>query len=598
MTEPGGEKSGPWSWVPSLYFAQGIPYIIVMSVTVVMYKRLGMANDKIAAYTSLLYLPWVLKPLWGPLIEHVGGKRSWIVVMQLISGTALVAMSLTIPLATFWILSLTLLWVIAIASATHDIAADGFYLLGLSSHDQAWFVGVRNTCFRLAMIAGQGGVVILAGELEKSTALGTTEFEVVARRDDVAVANVEPSGAVFTESAAEGALVATPARRTLGLARTDRTTAARILAEANRWNGQHGFYDYHDEQSVPLDEDADDPTGNVGVIYAKWMRDTSNRESIAVNIVSVGGDKSITLKTPDRLEINASNRHLPFVMVVQLDRQLEREAAARFEIRAGDFKQAWSWTMGIVGAVFLTLCAYHWWALPHVPDHQGERGTVGHASTTSLWGTFFDTFSSFFAKPGIGVAVAFVLCYRLGEAQLGKIAPLFMLDAREAGGLGLTTGQVGFVYGTVGVLCLVLGGVLGGFAAAQHGLKKWLWWMVIAINLPNFAYVFLAYCQPTSFVVVNVAIAIEQFGYGFGFTAMMLYLLYVARGKHETAHYALGTGLMALGMMVPGYFSGGIQQRVGYPLFFVWVVVATIPAFVLTALIPLDPQFGCKEHAR
>jgi PAT family beta-lactamase induction signal transducer AmpG len=202
----------------------------------------------------------------------------------------------------------------------------------------------------------------------------------------------------------------------------------------------------------------------------------------------------------------------------------------------------------------------------------------------------------FFKKKHIGLIIAFLLVYRLGESQLVKLAAPFLLDIKESGGLGLTTGEVGIVYGTVGIISLTLGGLLGGFLAARNGLKHWLWWMLIAINLPNLVYVYLSYTMPDSFILINLCVAVEQFGYGFGFTAYMLYMIYVSDGDHKTAHFAITTAFMALGMMIPGMVSGWLQELIGYQHFFIWVVIATIPAFIITKMIPLDTGFGKKTE--
>jgi len=239
----------------------------------------------------------------------------------------------------------------------------------------------------------------------------------------------------------------------------------------------------------------------------------------------------------------------------------------------------------------VVFCAWHRFVLPR-PVQDVPRI---HASFAAVLKDFLETFADFFRKPQIGLILAFLLLFRFSEAQLVKLAAPFMLDSTELGGLALDTGQVGFAYGTVGVVMLTLGGLLGGFLAARHGLKYWLMWMVLAINLPNLVYVFLSTTMPGSLVIINIAVGVEQFGYGFGFAAYMLYMLYVSAGAHQTAHYAICTGFMALGMMLPGMFSGWLQALLGYQYFFIWVMIATLPSFVVTYLIPLDSSFGKKE---
>ncbi len=442
QTQQSSRKPNSWSWIPTLYFASGLPYVVVMSVSVIMYKRLGISNTDIALYTSWLYLPWVIKPFWSPFVDILRTKRAWIIAMQLLIGAGLGGVALTIPTDDFFRNSLVFLWLLAFSSATHDIAADGFYMLGLSKHDQTWFVGIRSTFYRLAMITGQGLLIMLAGSLEEL---------------------MQSPGAVSTDLTGAGL--------------------------------------------------------ESGIAYA------------------------------------------------------------------------WVITFYVMAGLFLLFFAWHRFVLPRPVDDKPKL----HNTYADIMRDFLQTFVSFFRKPKIGLILAFLLLFRFSEAQLAKLAPPFLLDSSELGGLALSTGQVGFAYGTIGVLMLTLGGLLGAFLAARHGLKRWLLWMVLAINLPNAVYIFLSTVLPESLLIVNLAIGVEQFGYGFGFAAYMLYMLYTSNGAHQTAHYAICTGFMALGMMIPGMFSGWLQESIGYQYFFIWVLVATIPSFIVTLLVPLDKSFGRKN---
>jgi MFS transporter, PAT family, beta-lactamase induction signal transducer AmpG len=435
MTETTGtvEKPGvartPWSWVPSLYFAEGLPYVVVMTVSVIMYKRFGISNTDIALYTSWLYLPWVIKPIWSPFVEMFGTRRTWILAMQLLIGAGFACVALTIPTAAFFRYSLAVLWLMAFSSATHDIAADGFYMLGLDRNKQAAFVGVRSMFYRGAMIAGQGLLVVLAGMIEHKA----------------------------------------------------------------------------------------------------------------------GG--SLTL--------------------------------------------AWATTFGVLAVLFAIMFLLHTFVLPRpVPDMSGKARSTGEVLME-----FWNVLVTFFNRRGIGTTLAFLLLYRFAESQLVKLATPFLLDPREKGGLGLSTEEVGIVYGTIGVVALTLGGLLGGFFASKKGLKAVLWPMVLAIHLPDAVFIYLSHYQPDNFLIINCAVAFEQFGYGFGFTAYLLYMMMIAEGEHKTAHYALCTGFMALGMMLPGLFSGALQEYLGYKNFFNWVMLSTIPGFVVAALIKIDPLYGRKETA-
>jgi len=419
----------PWTWVPSLYVAEGIPYTMAMMVSVILYKRLGISNTDIALYTSWLYLPWVIKPLWSPLVDLFRTKRYWILLMQLLVGASLACIAFTIPASRFFQYTLAFFWITAFCSATHDIAADGFYMLGLPEDFQAAYVGVRATFYRIAMIATQGGLVIFAGLLEGS-----------------------------------------------------------------------GY----------------------------------------------------------------------------------------------DIPKAWSFTFFVAAAVLAALFLYHFFILPYPTS---DRRAVRKPST-SLSREFLHTFGLFFKKKGILAVLAFFLFYRLAETQLIKIIAPFLLDPRSMGGLGLTTSEVGIIYGTVGVIALLAGGLLGGYAIYKKGLRFWVWIMVCAVHLPDLVYVYLSQTMPNNFNLINLCVAVEQFGYGFGFTAYTMFMIMVSEGEYKTVHYAIATGIMALGMMVPAMFSGWLQEQLGYQNYFLWVMAATIPGFIITGLVKIDPEFGKKKEMR
>jgi len=412
----------PWLWVPTLYFAEGLPYALAMSVSVVLYKNLGLSNTQIAFYTGWLYLPWVLKPLWSPVVDLLRTRREWIWAMQFCMGALLAGVALTIPTAHFFQLTLAFFWLLAFASATHDVAADGFYLAALPEREQALFSGVRNTFYRIAAIVAQGELVVLAGEIHQ---------------------------------------------------------------------------------------------------------------------------------------------------------------------RTGSFVTAWTLVFALMTGIFLLLALYHRWQLPR-PTDDVPGGKL-------ILQNFLGTFVAFFQKPKIGLLIAFLLLYRFGEAQLLNVAKFFLLDPRAKGGLALTDDQFGWLYGHVGVGALLCGGLLGGFVVSRQGLKFWLWPMLLAIHLPDAVFIWLASAQPENLFVIGAGVAVEQFGYGFGFTAFMLYMIRIARGEHQTAHYALCTGFMALGMMVPGMWSGWLQEHLGYKIFFVWVILATIPSFLVARKIPLEAGFGRRD---
>ncbi len=420
-------KRTPWAWVPTLYFAEGVPYVAVMTISLIMYKRLGLSNTAIPLYPSWLYLPWVIKPLWSPFVDMLRSKRWWIISMQILIAAALGGVAFTIP-GPWWLQgSLCFFWLMAFSSATHDIAADGFYMLGLDQHEQAYFVGIRSTFYRIATIFSSGLLVGLAGALQ-----------VITR----------------------------------------------------------------------------------------------------------------------------------------------------------NIRYSWSLVFYLMAGIFIGLWLYHHWALPK-PSEDGEKEKkTAHDIIHEFWKTLV----TFFQKPQVWAGICFMLFYRMPEGLLAKVSALFLVDASHNGGLGLSDGEYGLVQGTVGVIGLTLGGILGGFAAARDGLKRWLWPMVLAITLPDLVYVYLSYVMPSDLLVINVCVFIEQFGYGFGFSAYMLYLIYYSQGEHKTSHYALCTAFMALSMMIPGLFAGALQEAVGYQTFFLIVIGACSLTYIVTAFLKIDPEFGKKKE--
>ena len=419
-------NKSPWAWVPTLYFAEGVPYVAVMTISVIIYKRLGLSNTDITLYTSWLYLPWVIKPLWSPFVDMLRTKRWWILAMQVLIAAALAGVAFTIP-GPLWLQgSLSFFWLLAFSSATHDIAADGFYMLGLEQHEQAYFVGIRSTFYRIATIFSSGLLVGLAGVLQ-----------------------------VLTRS----------------------------------------------------------------------------------------------------------------------------------------ISYAWSLVFYLIAGLFIALWLYHSWALPR-PTEDAHRVQKTAADIIS---EFWNTLVTFFQKPQVWVGICFMLFYRMPEGLLAKVSALFLVDKMANGGLGLSDVEFGMVQGTVGVIGLTLGGILGGIAASKDGLKRWLWPMVMAITIPDLVYVYLSCALPTSLLIINICIFLEQFGYGFGFSAYMLYLIYYSQGEHKTAHYALCTAFMALSMMIPGLFAGALQESVGYRAFFVIVVVSCVMTYIVSGQLKIDPDFGKKK---
>ena len=504
----------PYAWVPSLYLAEALPYVAVMVIATTMYKRLGLSNTDLALYTSWLYLPWVIKPLWSPFIAAIKTERWWILLMQLLIGAGFAGIAFTLP-TSYWLQgSLAFFWLLAFASATHDIAADGLYILGLSTHDQSLYVGIRSTFYRIGNIFGQGLLVMLAGWLEHSHSV--------------------PMAWSITFLVLAGLFVALWLWHSMALPRPARPARPT-------------------PQPLPCREGSD---------YLTSAETEGDSQTDSAPSQPLGTKGRLTLQEGRASDYPTSD---------ETESASQTHSAPSLQGRAGG---------GSSGG-------------------GSSRGWSSGGGSSAFWLAL----RTFFTKPHIVTALLFMLLFRFPEGQLVKIANPFLLDSADAGGLALSTEAVGFVYGTVGIIGLTLGGLLGGWCVSLHGLKRWLWPMVLAISLPDLVYVYLAYAAPSfatavdhaPLVTVNLCVFIEQFGYGFGFTAYMLYLVYFSQGERSTAVFSICTAMQALGMMIPGMIAGWMADHLGYQRFFWWVMACCLVTFVVSALIKIDPAYGKKE---
>ena len=589
------KKRNPWAWIPTLYMAEALPYVAVMTISTIMYKRLGISNTDIALYTGWLYLPWVIKPFWSPFVDLMKTKRWWTVAMQFIIAIGFACIAFSLPTSFFFQMSLAAFWLVAFTSATHDIAADGFYMHALDDHEQSLYVGIRSTFYRIATVAGQGLLVILAGLIEMNSGLEPALLQVNATPTTLQV--VDGSSSVDAQHF-----------NFVPVEQADTTVS--MLDYMKQQNIGYGFVKAEEETQVVVDTTTS--------AFTKWVRETFGEEQreasvlqkrqmlvgvslsqppvgeepVILNMAFKNGDQSISLnKEATRFEFTRDNWDKQALMLVSVDPKLKEETTATFEGLSGNIPFAWLIVFISLSVFFFLASVYHYFVLPKPATDKPSKDV----KTSVILREFIETFRTFFTKENALVAILFMLLYRLPEAQLVKLINPFMLDPVDKGGLGLTTGEVGFVYGTVGIVGLTIGGILGGIAAAHGGLKRWLWPMVCAITLPDLVYVYLSYVQPEGLGIVNVCIFVEQFGYGFGFTAYMLYLIYFSEGQHKTAHYAMCTGIMALGMMLPGMMAGWLQETIGYRHFFVWTIICCLVTFAVCAFLKIDPEFGKKK---
>lgn len=637
------KKCSPWAWIPTLYFAQGLPYVAVNVITVIMYKRLGISNTDIALYTGWLYLPWVIKPFWSPFVDILKTKRWWTLVMQWVIGFGLAAAAFAIPTPFFFQLTLAIFWLVGFASATHDIASDGYYMIALKEHEQAAYVGIRSTFYRVATIVGQGLLVIIAGVIESNTGLEPVnvavnvdpKIELCAQEqnlfNNVPELTAEQKSVeqfVYTvDSIVVG--VKTPEKIVLACGDTipfaDYSKSVKeSIKKLNETNGFILAEVKKEEKQVETKVEKD----SIGWLasFENWIRNTFGEEreeakSVASNFAVIGirltkqptegetrvfvlnyknGDQSVKLDKDlsSRFEFNSKNWNKVAYAYIEIDSKLATKTVTTFQGTSGNIPTAWMIVFIVLSVFFLCAAMYHSWILPK-PSSDRSVGNGEKASARDILIGFLDTFKTFFQKKQVWIAMSFMLLYRLPEAQLVKIINPFFLDPIDKGGLGLTTGQVGIVYGTIGIIGLTIGGIIGGIVASKGGLKKWLWPMALSISLNSIVYIFLSAVQPDPNTFAGITticggMFLDQFGYGFGFTAFMLYMMYFADGPYKTSHYAICTAFMALGMMLPGMWSGWLQELIGYNHFFCWTLICCIATWAVTAMIKVDPAYGKK----
>lgn len=657
-------KRNPWAWIPTLYFAEGLPYVAVITISVIMYKRLGMSNTDIALYTGWLGLPWTIKPFWSPFVDIFKTKRWWVLIMQWVIAIALAAIAFTIP-TSWWVqLTFAVFMLMGFASATHDIAADGFYMLALTEHQQSLFVGIRSTFYRIATVVGQGLLVILAGIIEMNSGLEPVRIDITADPQATPIETVIPqineqnddnSQIHFISSATSiKTSVKTPEKTQMADSIADYNIYASAITDSlNKMNIANEFYIpdtkftkedelVYDKKDFTLDKvswekdhyiyygkDSDgksikaleeelskrEKTGfenwiaknfpdkfkekatktnssNFVVTAIKLNKKPETGKEYILNIANDEGSTDIKAEKT-RFVFNEKNWNIPAYVTFTIDKNIKDEVSSSFIGTSGNIPLAWAIVFVVLSAFFFIMALYHTWAMPKPAVDNNQNKKTAKEITVS----FVDTIKTFFTKFPIWqtiAAILFMLFYRFPEAQLTKIIMPFLVDPLDKGGLALSTSEVGIVYGTVGIIGLTIGGIIGGIFAAKGGLKRWLHPMAWSMSLTCLTFIYLSFTQDQSFLTINICVFIEQFGYGFGFTAYMLYLIYYSEGKYKTAHYAICTGLMSLSMQM-GMIAGWLEDLIGYQNFFIWTMICCLFTIGAALIIKVDSSFGLKE---
>ena len=540
---------------------------------------MGIGNAQIAMYTSLLLIPWTIKPLWSPIVEMISTRRKWTLISQLLLAICFAVIALVIPSEHFLVLTLIAFFIGAFVSSTHDIALDGFYIIGLPQEKQSFFSGIRNTFYRIATVFSSGVLVMLAGCIannsEEFTTYNETCVTTTIEENTIVVDRTESIEKDDSNTIAEEAPILI----------YEATSFTKKFSVARSNMGKGGIFEWNDKlYNTYYKEEWDKLPENERKEFMKSVAEFHNNPKEQLNIDRIATEPSGSNLTSQVVEPPKTSDN------VIVTTEPEPQQFSSLHIKENS-STAWSITFAVTGIIMVALWLYHTKAMPR-PENDISRSTK---SIKDVFRNYGDIIKTYFKKPGIWQAILFLLLFRFPEAQLGKMSKLFLMDPTSSGGLALDKGDIGFIYGVVGVIGLIIGGIVGGICISRKGLKYWLWPMVIAISLPDAVYIYMSMLQPDNLYIVGSCIFIEQLGYGFGFTAYTLYMIYFAQGKYPTAHFAISTAFMSLGMMLPGMFAGQLQEKMGYENFFILVTACTVITFAVSALIKIDPNFGKRQ---
>lgn len=577
-----------WFWIPTLYIAEAISFIIITSVSVIMYQSLEVSNSEIIFYTSLLYLPWLIKPFWSPLIDAIGTKRNWILFTQVLLAISFIVIAFLIQLPDYFQFTIIALWIVSFIAATHDIAVDGFYLVALKESEQSFFIGIRNSFYKIALISTATLVLLFSNQIEKIFSVSPAEFKVVANPNKFFEETIKVDSLTIKQKPGPLKLVSSTSYLEIS---TKPKTKDQVVFYANfarNMNMMNGFV----PQSIVLPDTSmlNDLVGNIGIIKFHLSKKPSEKDEYVITLKFVDGDNKFKVIEGNTLKFTSLNWNKPAFAVIQIDSNVTNKTIATFSAGVEKFSFGWTITFGFLSLIFLLLFVFHKFILPYPSNDEA----LIEKKNTTVGKEFFRSFARYFEKKKIILIILFFILYLFGHSQITKVLPQFLTDDKIIGGLYLQNYIVKIIKG-ISTITFALGSLIAGFIIYKKGLKSLMMIFTLMMNISLVVYIYLSWFLPNNFWIVTSLIGFENLCYGFGFSLILMYILNVSEGNYPSSHFAISFGFMSLGILLSEFSSLIIKDSFGYKYFFIWVLISTIPSFILVKLIPIEYNFGKKK---
>ncbi len=577
-----------WFWIPTLYIAEAMAFIIITSVSVIMYQELEISNSEIILFTSLLYLPWLVKPFWSPLVDAIGTKRNWILIMQLLLAVSFFVIAFLIQLPDFFQFTIIALWIVSFIASTHDIAVDGFYLVAMKESHQSFFIGLRNSFYKIALISTATLVLLFASQIEKFFSVSPAEFKVVANPNKFFEETIKVDSLTIKEKPGPLKLISSTSYLEISTKPKTKDQVVFYTNFAKNMNIMNGFV----PQSIVLPDTStiNDLVGNIGILKLHLSKKPDDQEEFNIALKFVEGENKFKVIEGNSLKFTALNWNKPAFVVIQIDSTVTSKTVGTFSAGVNKFSYGWTITFVFLSFIFLLLFIFHKFILPYPPKDE----SLIERKNTSVGKEFFRSFARYFEKKKIIVIILFFILYLFGHSQTAKILPKFLTDDKIIGGLSLQNYLVRIIKG-ISTIAFALGSLIAGFMIYKRGLKSLLMFFTLMMNISLAVFIYLAWVQTNNFWVVSSLIAFENLCYGFGFALIIMYMLNISKGDYPASHFSISFGFMSLGILLFELSSLIIKDALGYKYFFGWVLISTIPSFILVKLIPIEYGIGKKK---
>lgn len=579
-----------WLWVPTLFFTESIIFIIITSVSVILYQKLDINNSEIILYTSLLYLPWLLKPFWSPIVDVIGTKKSWILFTEFSIAIGFLLITFLIQFPDSFQFTLIAFWIIAFIASLHDVAADAFYMLALKESKQSFFIGLRNSFYKFGIVATTTTVLLIANQSEKIFSVAPAEFKVVANPKKFFEETIKIDSFKVKENDGNIKLISRPSYLEISTKPKTKDQVNFYVNFARNLNIMNGFNfkTIYNEDSSNTDE----LTGNIGIIKLFLSKKPSEKSEFIIKPNFVEGENKFKIIEGNSLRFTSLNWNKPAFVVIQVDSNVTSKISATFKAEVDKNTLSWSVTFGALSIFIFLLFIYHKFILPELSKDQ----SVVLKKSTAIGKEFFRSFARYFEKKKIIISILFILFYLFGKYQISKMMPLFLSDEIQNGGLKFLNYDVKLIKGIIAPFFFALGSILSGFIIYKKGLKTVKLPIMLLMNVTLIVYIYLSWFQQTNFWIVSSLVAIDNFSLGLGFSFIMMFMIYISDGDYRASHFAISFGFLSLGILLSEMSSTIINQALGYKFFFVWVIISTLPSFLLSKFVNIEYGFGKRKN--